>query len=68
MRNFGKWKRILKQGMVLDNLSIKSKSLIDADSQFQVVGIRQIRKPHVSHETPVQVEKIIPTVIQTQLF
>ena len=63
MRNFAKWKRILKPGMVLDNLSLKQKGLIDADSSFQIVGIRGFRKPEIKPQ-PIPV----PKVIQQQLF
>ena len=62
MRNFQKWDKVVKPGMVLDNLKLKHKGLIDADSQFQVVGIKEIKKPVVVQETPV------PMVVQTNLF
>ena len=62
MRNFAKWHKILRSGMVLDNLSLKAKGLIDADSSFQIVGIRNLKKPVVIQDQPV----IQP--VQTKLF
>jgi len=32
MRNFKRWKEFMKEGIVLVNLNIKEKNLIDADS------------------------------------
>tara|TARA_R110000751_G_scaffold82206_2_gene165494 strand:- start:272 stop:583 length:312 start_codon:yes stop_codon:yes gene_type:complete len=64
MRNFEKWKSILKSGMVLDNLRLKQKGLIDADSNFNVVGIREFTKPKIEH---VIIEKK-PIWHQTQMF
>ena len=64
MRNFQKWDKVVRTGMVLDNLKLKHKGLIDADSQFQVVGIKEIKKPDVVKETTIEV----PTVVQTNLF
>lgn len=64
MRNFEKWKRVLKSGMVLDNLKLKQKGLIDADSNFNVIGVREFTKP--------KVEKVVmkkkPIYVQTQMF
>ena len=58
MRNFQKWDRVVKPGMVLDNLKFKKKGLIDADSQFQVLGIKEIKKPIIS----------VPNEVQNKLF
>ena len=58
MRNFQKWDRVVKPGMVLDNLKLKKKGLIDADSQFQVLGIKEIKKPIIS----------VPNEVQNKLF
>ena len=62
MRNFKKWDKVVHPGMVLDNLKLKHKGLIDADSQFQVVGIKEIKKPASAQ----QINNSI--TIQTQLF
>ena len=49
MRNFLRWKTVMKVGAVLTNLSIKEKNLIDADSWFNFIGIQPIEKN--SHQT-----------------
>lgn len=59
MRNFSKWKNVLKNGMVLSNLVLKQKGLIDADSNFQILGIKEYKKPTPPPE---------PKVIQKSLF
>tara|TARA_R110000796_G_scaffold206680_2_gene323006 strand:- start:20 stop:343 length:324 start_codon:yes stop_codon:yes gene_type:complete len=68
MRNFQKWDKVVRPGMVLDNLKLKHKGLIDADSQFHVVGIKEIKKPVVVLKTPAEVEIDVPTAVQTNLF
>ena len=40
-RNFNKWRSVLKRGSVLDNLVLKSAGLVDADSNFNFLGIKQ---------------------------
>tara|TARA_R100000278_G_C5475538_1_gene166296 strand:+ start:185 stop:484 length:300 start_codon:yes stop_codon:yes gene_type:complete len=60
MRNFAKWKNVLIPGMVLSNISLKQKGLVDADSHFNIVGIRKFKKPEV------EIKKEV--IIQTQLF
>lgn len=65
MRNFAKWKRILKPGMVLDNLSLKSKGLIDADSQFQIIGVKEYKRPE-KKQIVIQRKPVQP--VQQQLF
>ena len=44
MRNFTKWKSVLKSGMILENLNLKSKGLINADSNFKIIGVREFPK------------------------
>lgn len=65
MRNFQKWDKVVKPGMVLDNLSLKRKGLIDADSQFQIIGVKEFKIPEkkeiVIQRKPVQ-------AVQKQLF
>ena len=65
MRNFQKWDKVVKPGMVLDNLSLKRKGLIDADSQFQIIGVKEFQIPEkkeiVIQRKPVQ-------AVQKQLF
>lgn len=35
MRNYARWKPLLKEGITLTNLNVKSKTLIDADSLIE---------------------------------
>ena len=42
MRNFQRWRTVLKVGSVLTHLSLKQKGMIDADSFFNFVGIKPI--------------------------
>ena len=63
MRNFAKWKNVLKNGMVLDNLTLKDKGLIDADSQFHIIGVKDYTLLYKKPETQPQ-----PKVIQKKLF
>ena len=65
MRNFQKWEKVLKPGMVLDNLKLKIKGLIDADSQFQIIGIRHFKKPDGRSMTQISRPQ---KVVQTKLF
>ena len=37
MRNWSRWKKVLKKGVVLKGLRIKKGKLIDADSRFIVI-------------------------------
>ena len=42
MRNFPRWKSVMKVGAILTNLKIKEKNLIDADSWFNFIGIQPV--------------------------
>ena len=69
MRNYYKWQKVigmLKQynphrGLVLDGLSIKEKTLNNADSPFVIVGMRKFEKPK-----PPQSNN--PITVQQKLF
>ena len=54
---------VLKNGMVLDNLTLKDKGLIDADSQFHIIGVKDYTLLYKKPETQPQ-----PKVIQKKLF
>jgi len=62
MRNFARWRSVMKQGAVLTNLIVKSKKLIDADSHFNFIGMQKIP----SRAKALQINK--PEVIQSKLF
>ena len=36
MRNFVRWRKVLKVGIVLSGLRLKNKKLVDADSKFKI--------------------------------
>ena len=41
MRSFLRWKNVMKVGNSFTNLKIKEKTLIDADSNFKLLDVKQ---------------------------
>lgn len=41
MRNFSRWKTVMKVGNTFTNLKVKEKTLIDADSNFKLLDIKK---------------------------
>ena len=67
MRNFIKWKNVLQSGMVLSNLKLKRKGLIDADSNFNIVGVKEFQKPVEKTKETKEEKKIEVTQLQIDL-
>ena len=67
MRNFARWKTVMKVGAVLTDLSLKDNKLIDADSRFNFIAIKSI--PNKDSYLKVETEKRkVEELIQPKLF